>query len=123
MLCHGAHQLVSLVAAPAGEPLLGPPTRGGAGLHVAGPALVLDELVAVGQAHGIPAPAHEDQSQRVVRERLAHGARAIATGGTDDGALLDEVGAVVTLGEAVQPAGDPLRADLETPGHRLRLRG
>ena len=120
VLGHGPHELVGLVAPTAREPLLGPATGRGPGLHVPGPALVLGELAPVSQPHGVPAPADQDKAQRVVREGRAHGCGAIPAHGTDDGALLGEVGAVVSLGEAVQPAAGPLWADLEPSGHRLK---
>jgi hypothetical protein len=58
-----------------------------------------------------------------MRERGAHGHSAVTPHGTNDGALLGDVGAVVSFGEAVQPAGDPLGSDLEPPGHSGRVTG
>ena len=110
MLHGGTDQPVGLVGPAPGEALLAPAAGGGAGLHVAGAHLVGGEPVARGDAHGIPAAAHEHDGERVVVEARDPD---------------DPLGAVgVVGGEAFQPAVEARGRDLDdAAGHEgLRIR-
>src|SRR5690606_34516331 len=127
----GTDQLVGLVAATAGEPLLRPPARGGAPLHVSAADLALDQPVAVGQRDGVATPTHEHQAEPggrlgepgqllggrgpvERRPRRELGGDGVAAG---EEAAVDH-GPVVALGEPREPARQPLDGDLDHAAHR-----
>lgn len=67
---HGLDQLGGLIGAATGKPLLRPATGSRAALDAATPRLGRDKGGTVGQPHGIPASAHEDQADGVPRPFL-----------------------------------------------------
>jgi hypothetical protein len=70
VLGDGGDQLVGLLAATAGEPLLGPAAGRGPRLHMAAADLALDQLRAVADRDGVAAAAHHDEPDALRRRRL-----------------------------------------------------
>ena len=78
------------------------------------------EGAAGSQPDGIPPAPHEEHTQGLVRERRCHDERSVSgLHGHDDAtgsALLGGVGVTVPLGEAGEPAVEPLGRNLDDAG-------
>ena len=131
MRSHGLDELVRLVLPAPGVPLLAPSAGRGPALHPTPTHLDVGEPARVGKAHGIPAAAHEDQPQRVVREtdtgdaaaRPAQPDRAGRSGrvwAQIEGRVTGDRRAVVLVDPSGQHRLEAFRRDLEAATDHVR---
>ena len=84
---HRVDELVGLLVATTGEPLLRPASRRRTGLDPPGPDLRGSQRAGQGEPSGIPAPSDEDESERVVGERRCHHTGAVRRSRPDEHAI------------------------------------